>query len=89
MDFWLRLFFTLFFLYMHLHDQKIFTLVGKNLFVPKVDPSLAGGMDVLKIQDEEDLRSIPSGIWGIKEPTFQYREAPRMKGSVFASGGNF
>jgi 5-formyltetrahydrofolate cyclo-ligase len=53
---------------------------GKNLFVPKVDPALPGGMDLLRIQDEEDLRSLPSGVWGIKEPTFQYLETPRMKG---------
>ncbi|KAI0247721.1 5-formyltetrahydrofolate cyclo-ligase [Lactifluus subvellereus] len=52
---------------------------GKNLFVPKVDPTLPGGMDLLRIQDEDDLRSLPSGVWGIKEPTFQYRETPRMK----------
>ncbi|KAH9971848.1 5-formyltetrahydrofolate cyclo-ligase [Lactifluus volemus] len=52
---------------------------GKNLFVPKVDPSLAGGMDLLRIQDDDDLHSIPSGIWGIKEPSFHYRETTRMK----------
>jgi hypothetical protein len=37
-------------------------------------------MDLLRIYDEEDLRSLPSGVWGIKEPTFQYLDAPRMKG---------
>jgi len=35
-------------------------------------------MDLLRIYDEEDLSSLPSGVWGIKEPTFQYCEAPRM-----------
>ena len=54
--------------------------LGKNLFVPKVDPTLSGGMDLLKIYDDEDLRSLPSGVWGIKEPTFQYSDTPRMKG---------
>jgi 5-formyltetrahydrofolate cyclo-ligase len=53
---------------------------GKNLFVPKVDSVLRGGMDLLKIHDDEDLRSLPSGVWGIKEPTFQYCDTPRMKG---------
>ena len=37
-------------------------------------------MGVLKIYDDEDLRSLPSGVWGIKEPTFQYCDTPRMKG---------
>lgn len=50
------------------------------MFVPRVDAALPGGMDLLRIYDEEDLRSLPSGVWGIKEPTFQYLDAPRMKG---------
>jgi len=52
---------------------------GKKLFVPRVDAALPGGMDLLRIYDDEDLRSLPSGVWGIKEPTFQYGDAPRMK----------
>ncbi|KAF8469818.1 5-formyltetrahydrofolate cyclo-ligase [Russula ochroleuca] len=52
---------------------------GKNLFVPKVDPTLHGGMGVFKIYDDEDLRSLPSGVWGIKEPTFNHCDTPRMK----------
>jgi 5-formyltetrahydrofolate cyclo-ligase len=55
-------------------------LSGKKLFVPKVDSALPGGMDMFRIEGEEDLRSLPSGVWGIKEPTSQYRETPRMKG---------
>ncbi|KAH9989541.1 5-formyltetrahydrofolate cyclo-ligase [Russula vinacea] len=55
---------------------------GKNLFVPKVDTTLHGGMGVLKIYDDEDLRSLPSGVWGIKEPTFQYCDTPRMKAAT-------
>ena len=54
--------------------------LGKNLFVPKVDSTLSGGMDLLRIHDEQDLRSLPSGVWGIKEPTFHYHDAPRTKG---------
>ena len=38
-------------------------------------------MDLLKIYDDEDLRSLPSGVWGIKEPAFQYGDTPRMKGA--------
>lgn len=49
--------------------------------MPKVDPTLQGGMDVFGIYDDEDLRSLPSGVWGIKEPAFQYGDAPRMKGA--------
>jgi hypothetical protein len=68
----------------HLFWRCIFTIrdspAGKNLFVPKVDATLPGGMDLLKIQDEDDLRSLPSGVWGIKEPTFLYGETPRVKG---------
>jgi len=51
------------------------------MFVPKVDPTLQGGMDVFRIYNDEDLRSLPSGVWGIKEPAFQYGDAPRMKGA--------
>jgi hypothetical protein len=36
------------------------------MFVPKVDPTLHGGMDLLKIYDDEDLHSLPSGVWDIK-----------------------
>ncbi|KAF8263196.1 5-formyltetrahydrofolate cyclo-ligase [Lactarius quietus] len=52
---------------------------GKTLFVPKVDATLSGGMDFLRVHDEGDLRSLPDGVWGIKEPQFQYGDAPRMK----------
>ncbi|KAH9172159.1 5-formyltetrahydrofolate cyclo-ligase [Lactarius sanguifluus] len=52
---------------------------GKNLFVPKVGTTLPGGMDFLRVHNEEDLRSLPDGVWGIKEPQFQYRDAPRTK----------
>ncbi|KAI9508976.1 5-formyltetrahydrofolate cyclo-ligase [Russula earlei] len=52
---------------------------GKHLFVPRVDPVLPGGMDLLKIYDSEDLRLLPSGVWGIKEPAFHHHDVPRMK----------
>jgi 5-formyltetrahydrofolate cyclo-ligase len=56
------------------------TSLGKNLYVPKVDATLPGGMDMLRIYDDDDLRSLPSKLWGIKEPTFQYRDTSRIKG---------
>jgi len=43
-------------------------------------------MDVFKIYDNDDLRDLPSGVWGIKEPAFQYRDAPRTKGTIPLSG---
>ncbi|KAI0259466.1 nagb/rpia/CoA transferase-like protein [Gloeopeniophorella convolvens] len=52
---------------------------GKTLFVPKVDPVVPGVMDLLKIHDKADLQSLPSGVWGIREPTYQYGDAPRTK----------
>jgi len=45
--------------------------LGKNLFVSKVDPTLHGRMDLLKIYDDEELRLPRIGVCGIKEPTFQ------------------
>ncbi|KAJ7468066.1 hypothetical protein FB451DRAFT_1039960 [Mycena latifolia] len=41
---------------------------GKALFVPKIDPATEGRMELLQIYDEDDLNSLPSGVWGIKEP---------------------
>jgi hypothetical protein len=38
------------------------------LFVPKIDTETDGRMDLLQIYNEEDLDSLPSGVWGIKEP---------------------
>lgn len=38
-------------------------------------------MDFLKIHDEEDLRSLPSGVWGIKEPSFEYHGSGRESGT--------
>ncbi|KAI0048487.1 nagb/rpia/CoA transferase-like protein [Auriscalpium vulgare] len=51
--------------------------LGKALFVPKIDVSTAGRMDLLRVYGEEDLASMPSGVWGIKEPTTHWREGPR------------
>ncbi|KAF8889586.1 hypothetical protein BD779DRAFT_1708119 [Infundibulicybe gibba] len=39
----------------------------KTLFVPKI-MSRDGSMDFLKIYDDEDLITLPAGLWGIKEP---------------------
>ena len=46
-----------------------------------MDATLPGGMDFLRVHNEEDLRSLPEGVWGIKEPQFHYQDAPRTKGT--------
>ncbi|KZT01215.1 5-formyltetrahydrofolate cyclo-ligase [Laetiporus sulphureus 93-53] len=45
---------------------------GKTLFVPKIDVTSDGRMAFLKIYSEDDLRTIPSGTYGIKEPDFEW-----------------
>ncbi|KAJ6582895.1 hypothetical protein DFH09DRAFT_911895 [Mycena vulgaris] len=50
---------------------------GKTLFVPKIDTATEGRMELLQIYDEDDLNSLPSGVWGIKEPNRLRDELPR------------
>lgn len=59
---------------------------GKNLFVPKTDAAEDGKMDFLQVYDLDDLRDLPSGKWGIKEPPYQYRGAPRQNALDQSSG---
>jgi 5-formyltetrahydrofolate cyclo-ligase len=40
---------------------------GKTLFVPKIQTT-EGTMDFFRIHSADDLASLPSGTWGIKEP---------------------
>ncbi|KAF9517329.1 hypothetical protein BS47DRAFT_1433530 [Hydnum rufescens UP504] len=40
---------------------------GKKLFVPRTD-SPSNSIEMLRIYDGDDLRSLPSGLWGIREP---------------------
>lgn len=49
---------------------------GKSLFVPKIDKA-AGRMDFLRVYDEEDLRSLAPGTWGIPEPAETYKDGRR------------
>lgn len=37
-------------------------------------------MDFLQIYSEEDLSSLPSGVWGIREPGDEYAGQTRMNG---------
>ena len=53
---------------------------GKTLFVPRIDPTVEGKMDFVKVYGEDDLRSFPDGLWGIKEPTSHWNGQPRPSG---------
>ncbi|CDO70978.1 hypothetical protein BN946_scf184830.g10 [Trametes cinnabarina] len=46
---------------------------GKTLYVPKMLDKERGIMDFLQIYGEDDLRSLPSGQWGIREPETELR----------------
>jgi len=35
-------------------------------------------MDFVRLYDEEDLRTLPAGLWGIPEPTVEYRSEKRQ-----------
>ncbi|KAF9449290.1 5-formyltetrahydrofolate cyclo-ligase [Macrolepiota fuliginosa MF-IS2] len=51
---------------------------GRTLFVPKI-VNKSGQMDFLKLYGMDDLASLPSGVWGIKEPDFNWQGEPRLK----------
>ena len=55
---------------------------GKDLFVPKIDKSSARRMDIMKIYDRDDLTSLPSGVWGIKEPDDNWNGHKRLSGPL-------
>lgn len=44
--------------------------------MPKIDKA-AGRMDFLRVYDEEDLRSLAPGTWGISEPAETYKDGRR------------
>ncbi|KAI0346408.1 5-formyltetrahydrofolate cyclo-ligase [Trametopsis cervina] len=51
---------------------------GKKLFVPRLDPTVKGRMDFLRVYGEDDLASFPAGLWGIREPGALYEGARRQ-----------
>jgi len=57
---------------------------GRSLFVPKIK-SKEGHMDFLKIYGQDDLESLPSGVWGIKEPGEQWQGSLRRSALEDAS----
>ena len=56
---------------------------GKVLYVPKLDTSDSSHprMDMLRVYDQPDLDSFPSGLWGIREPSYESDGKPRSNGT--------
>ena len=50
------------------------------MFVPKIDPAAAGDMNMLKIYGEEDMHSLPLGLWDIPDPAPTWGGSTRMDG---------
>ncbi|TBU39787.1 5-formyltetrahydrofolate cyclo-ligase [Dichomitus squalens] len=55
---------------------------GKNLFVPKTTDKAQGIMEFYQIFDEGDLRALPRGLWGIREPDDAYNGRQRPTAST-------
>ncbi|TFK46827.1 5-formyltetrahydrofolate cyclo-ligase [Heliocybe sulcata] len=60
---------------------------GKALFVPKIDRTIEGRMEFLKVYGEEDLQAFSSGQWGIREPEYILGGQRRMSVEDVASEG--
>jgi 5-formyltetrahydrofolate cyclo-ligase len=56
---------------------------GKVLYVPKLDTSDSSHprMDMLRVCDQPDLDSFPSGLWGIREPAYEKDGEARSNGN--------
>lgn len=54
---------------------------GKALYVPNIADTKECKMDMLRIYNQEDLASLPSGTWGIKEPGPTWEGRRRGSGS--------
>lgn len=52
---------------------------GKKLFVPSL-ASKDRQMDFVRLYDDEDLRTLPAGLWGIPEPTAEWGSRKRQSG---------
>ena len=48
--------------------------------MPKMTDKERGTMDVFKIFGEDDLRALPRGLWGIREPEPEYMGRQRPTG---------
>ncbi|KAF8636942.1 hypothetical protein AX17_003193 [Amanita inopinata Kibby_2008] len=49
----------------------------KMIFVPRIESS-EGRMDFVQLYGQDDLSSMPSGLWGIKEPSRQWMGTDRL-----------
>ncbi|KAJ3920506.1 hypothetical protein F5877DRAFT_89394 [Lentinula edodes] len=49
--------------------RSILEIGNKSLFVPKVTQT--GAMEFLKVENQSDLDALPSGKWGIREPSYE------------------
>jgi len=55
---------------------------GKTLYVPRIDRTIPNHMDLMQIYDLDDLRSLPSGTWGIKEPGLEWNGGTRRPNTL-------
>lgn len=62
-------------------NSEIIFRAGRTLYVPKIKKGSARTMDFLRIHDAEDLESLPSGVWGIKEPGVEHAGSVRKNGA--------
>lgn len=51
----------------------------KHLFVPTI-VSEEDRMDFVRLHDEEDFKGLPVGLWGIPQPTAQWKDENRQSG---------
>ncbi|KAJ3930487.1 MAG: hypothetical protein NXY57DRAFT_304959 [Lentinula lateritia] len=56
--------------------KSILEIGNKSLFVPKVTRD--GAMEFLKVENQNDLDALPSGKWGIREPSYESDAGPRV-----------
>ncbi|GAW08917.1 nagb rpia transferase-like protein [Lentinula edodes] len=56
--------------------RSILEIGNKSLFVPKVTQT--GAMEFLKVENQSDLDALPSGKWGIREPSYESDAGPRL-----------
>ncbi|KAE9407898.1 5-formyltetrahydrofolate cyclo-ligase [Gymnopus androsaceus JB14] len=49
---------------------------NKSLFVPKVCSD--GAMEFMKLYNQRDLDTLSSGLWGIREPSVDWENSPRV-----------
>ncbi|KAG9022926.1 5,10-methenyltetrahydrofolate synthetase [Tulasnella sp. JGI-2019a] len=57
---------------------------GKKLFVPKVE---SGKLHMVRLYGEEDFRTLRQGVWGIKEPSWEWESRRRESATDKNSSG--